>query len=162
MRVGIGYDIHRLVRGRKLIIGGIDIPYEKGLLGHSDADVLCHAIMDAILGALGVGDLGEHFPDNDHRYKDISSIELMQKVLEMVEEEGYKIVNIDSTVVAEKPKIADYRDSMKANIAKALQIERGQISIKATTTEGLGPIGAGHAIAAKAVVLLSSNKYEEA
>ena len=133
MRIGQGYDVHRLVEGRKLILGGVTIPYEKGLLGHSDADVLVHAVMDALLGAGALGDIGQHFPDTDPAYEGISSIELLEKVGELLEENGYVIENIDATIIAQRPKLASYRPQMAENIAKALHIEVSQVSVKATT-----------------------------
>jgi len=154
MRVGIGYDVHKLVENRPLILGGVNIPFDRGLLGHSDADVLVHAIMDAILGALGMGDIGQHFPDTDDKFKDISSISLLEQVGDMVKESGYSIGNIDSVIMAENPKMAPYLEKMKINISKALGIEPSMVNIKATTTEGLGFVGTGQGIAAKAVVLL--------
>ena len=147
MRIGQGYDVHRLVEGRKLIIGGVDIPYEKGLLGHSDADVLLHAVMDALLGAAALGDIGQHFPDSDERYKGISSIALLKEVGKILQENGYMIENIDSTVIAQRPKLLPYRPQMAENIAAALGIEKEQVSVKATTEEGLGFTGTGEAIA---------------
>ena len=156
MRIGQGYDVHRLVEGRKLIIGGVDIPYEKGLLGHSDADVLLHAVMDALLGAAALGDIGQHFPDSDEKYKGISSIELLKEVGKILQENGYMIENIDSTVIAQRPKLLPYRPQMAENIAAALGIEKEQVSVKATTEEGLGFTGAGEGISAQAVALLSS------
>ena len=143
MRIGQGYDVHRLVEGRKLIIGGVDIPYEKGLLGHSDADVLLHAVMDALLGAAALGDIGQHFPDSDERYKGISSIALLKEVGKILQENGYMIENIDSTVIAQRPKLLPYRPQMAENIAAALGIEKEQVSVKATTEEGLGFTGGG-------------------
>ena len=154
MRIGIGYDVHRLVENRPLIVGGAKIPFDRGLLGHSDADVLVHAIMDAILGALGMGDIGRHFPDSSDQYKDISSISLLSRVGDMVGESSYRIVNIDSIIMAESPKMAPYLEDMKANISNALGIEPSMVNIKATTTEGLGFVGSGQGIAAKAVALL--------
>ncbi len=156
MRIGQGYDVHRLVEGRKLIIGGVDIPYEKGLLGHSDADVLLHAVMDALLGAAALGDIGQHFPDSDEKYKGISSIALLKKVGKILQENGYMIENIDSTVIAQRPKLLPYRPQMAENIAAALGIEKEQVSVKATTEEGLGFTGAGEGISAQAIALLSS------
>ena len=156
MRIGQGYDVHRLVEGRKLIIGGVDIPYEKGLLGNSDADVLLHAVMDALLGAAALGDIGQHFPDSDERYKGISSIALLKKVGKILQENGYLIENIDSTVIAQRPKLLPYRPQMAKNIADALGIEPDQVSVKATTEEGLGFTGAGEGISAQAIALLSS------
>ena len=156
MRIGQGYDVHRLVEGRKLIIGGVDIPYEKGLLGHSDADVLLHAVMDALLGAAALGDIGQHFPDSDERYKGISSIALLKEVGKILQENGYMIENIDSTVIAQRPKLLPYRPQMAENIAAALGIEKEQVSVKATTEEGLGFTGTGEGISAHAIALLSS------
>ena len=156
MRIGQGYEVHRLVEGRKLIIGGVDIPYEKGLLGHSDADVLLHAVMDALLGAAALGDIGQHFPDSDERYKGISSIALLKEVGKILQENGYMIENIDSTVIAQRPKLLPYRPQMAENIAAALGIEKEQVSVKATTEEGLGFTGTGEGISAQAIALLSS------
>ena len=156
MRIGQGYDVHRLVEGRKLIIGGVDIPYEKGLSGHSDADVLLHAVMDALLGAAALGDIGQHFPDSDERYKGISSIALLKEVGKILQENGYMIENIDSTVIAQRPKLLPYRPQMAENIAAALGIEKEQVSVKATTEEGLGFTGTGEGISAQAIALLSS------
>ena len=156
MRIGQGYDVHRLVEGRKLILGGVEIPYEKGLLGHSDADVLLHAVMDALLGAAALGDIGQHFPDSDERYKGISSVELLKEVGKILQENGYLIENIDSTVIAQRPKLLPYRPQMAKNIADALGIEPDQVSVKATTEEGLGFTGAGEGISAQAIALLSS------
>ncbi len=154
MRTGIGYDVHRLVAGRKLVLGGTDIPYEKGLLGHSDADVLVHAVCDALLGAAGLGDIGLHFPDTDPKYKDISSITLLARTNDMVREKGFSISNIDTIIFAEAPKIGPYRKSMQENLATAVNIDPGCVNIKATTTEGLGFVGRREGIAAHAVVLL--------
>ena len=156
MRIGQGYDVHRLVEGRRLILGGVEIPYEKGLLGHSDADVLLHAVMDALLGAAALGDIGQHFPDSDERYKGISSVELLKEVGKILQENGYLIENIDSTVIAQRPKLLPYRPQMAKNIADALGIEPDQVSVKATTEEGLGFTGAGEGISAQAIALLSS------
>ena len=156
MRIGQGYDVHRLVEGRRLIIGGVDIPYEKGLLGHSDADVLLHAVMDALLGAAALGDIGQHFPDSDERYKGISSIALLKEVGKILQENGYMIENIDSTVIAQRPKLLPYRPQMAENIAAAFGIEKEQVSVKATTEEGLGFTGTGEGISAQAIALLSS------
>ena len=156
MRIGQGYDVHRLVEGRKLILGGVEIPYEKGLLGHSDADVLLHAVMDALLGAVALGDIGQHFPDSDERYKGISSVELLKEVGKILQENGYLIENIDSTVIAQRPKLLPYRPQMAKNIADALGIEPDQVSVKATTEEGLGFTGTGEGISAQAIALLSS------
>ena len=154
MRVGIGYDVHRLVEGRKLIMGGVDIPYEKGLLGHSDADVLLHAIKDALLGAAALGDIGRHFPDTDERYRGASSIKLLVAVHALLEEKGYGVNNIDATIIAQKPKMAPYIGEMRENISRALKIEVDRVNVKATTTEGLGFTGTGEGIAAQAIVSL--------
>jgi 2-C-methyl-D-erythritol 2,4-cyclodiphosphate synthase len=154
MRIGQGYDVHRLVEGRKLILGGVEIPYEKGLLGHSDADVLTHSIMDALLGAAALGDIGKLFPDNDAAFKDADSIELLKKVVSVLKSKRYIIENIDATVIAQKPKLAPYIDQMRENIAKACGMEADWVSIKATTEEGLGFTGEGLGIAAHAVCLL--------
>ena len=154
MRIGTGYDVHKLVENRKLILGGVEIPYEKGLLGHSDADVLIHAIMDAILGAAALGDIGKHFPDNDDAYKGISSIVLLKKVAEIIKNEGYEIGNIDSTIIAQRPKIAMYIPAMRENIANALEISVSQVNVKATTEEGLGFTGEGLGIASQAICML--------
>lgn len=160
MRVGTGYDVHRLVENRKLILGGVDIPYEKGLLGHSDADVLVHAIMDAMLGAAAMGDIGQHFPDNDPQYEGISSIELLKRVGDLINNKLYVAGNIDATIIAQRPKLAGYIPSMKANIADALGLDPDQVNIKATTEEGLGFTGEGLGIASQAVCLLESVKDE--
>ena len=155
MRVGMGYDVHKLVEGRKLIIGGVDIPYEKGLLGHSDADVLLHAIMDAILGAAAMGDIGLHFPDNDPKYEGASSIKLLECVGDMITREGYLIENIDATIIAQRPKMRPYIDAMRENVAAALGIDAGQVNVKATTEEGLGFTGSGEGISSQAIALIS-------
>lgn len=154
IRVGQGFDVHQLVEGRKCIIGGVDIPYEKGLLGHSDADVLLHAISDAILGALALGDIGKHFPDTDAAFKDADSLVLLERVWELVRERGYKLGNIDSTIIAQRPKMAPYIPQMSAIIAKVLGAELDQVNVKATTTEQLGFPGRGEGIAAQSVVCL--------
>ena len=156
MRIGMGYDVHRLVEGRDLIIGGVTIPYEKGLLGHSDADVLLHAISDALLGAAALGDIGKHFPDTDPAYKGISSILLLEKVGELLEEKSFLIENIDATIIAQAPKMRPHIDTMRENIAKALKIEASQVNVKATTEEGLGFTGTGEGIASQAVCMLTS------
>lgn len=156
MRIGQGYDVHRLTEGRPLILGGVEIPYEKGLLGHSDADVLVHAVMDALLGAAALGDIGQHFPDTDPAYKGISSIKLLEQVGVLLDEQGYVIENIDATIIAQKPKLAGYRPMMAQNIAKALKITPGQVGIKATTEEGLGFTGAGEGISSQAITLLTT------
>lgn len=158
MRIGHGYDVHRLVEGRKCIIGGVDIPYEKGLLGHSDADVLVHAIMDALLGAAALGDIGLHFPDNDPAYKGADSLKLLEHVGDLLEEKLYVVENIDATILAQAPKMRPHIDTMRENIAKALRISVSQVNVKATTEEGLGFTGAGDGIAAHSVCLLSSLK----
>ena len=154
MRIGMGYDVHRLSAGRKLIMGGVDIPYEKGLLGHSDADVLVHAIMDALLGAAALGDIGSHFPDTDPAYEGISSIRLLEHVGKLLADSGYAIGNIDATIIAQKPKMWPHIDQMRENIASALKIRPDQVGVKATTEEGLGFTGSGAGISAHAVCLL--------
>ena len=153
-RIGDGYDVHRLKEGRKLILGGVDIPFTKGLDGHSDADVLVHAIMDALLGAAALGDIGKLFPDNDDAYLGADSIELLKKVVKVISDKGYNVVNIDSTIIAQKPKLAPYIDNMRANIAAALGADKDVVSVKATTEEGLGFTGTGEGIAARAVALI--------
>ena len=155
IRVGHGYDVHRLVENRKLIIGGVDIPHNAGLLGHSDADVLIHAVMDAVIGALGLGDIGKHFPDNDNTYKDISSMALAEKVYDLLVENGYSIVNIDATVIAQKPKLSPYINEMKANIARVFRITEDRVNIKATTEEKLGFTGNLEGISSHAVCLIA-------
>ena len=154
MRIGMGYDVHKLVEGRKLILGGVTIPYEKGLLGHSDADVLLHAIMDALLGAAALGDIGKHFPDTDQAYKGISSIKLLKKVGELLEENCFFIENIDATLIAQAPKMRPHIAQMEENIASALGIERDRVNVKATTEEGLGVTGSGEGISAQAICAL--------
>ena len=156
MRIGTGYDVHRLAEDRALVIGGVEIPYEKGLLGHSDADVLLHAIMDALLGAAALGDIGRHFPDSDPAYKGISSLVLLEKVGALLSERGFIIENIDSTIVAQAPKMRPYIETMRENIATVLGMETEFVNVKATTEEGLGFTGAGEGMAARAVCLLSS------
>lgn len=156
--IGFGFDVHKIVPGRKLILGGVEIPFDKGLLGHSDADVLLHAICDALLGAAALGDIGKHFPDTDPRYKGISSLELLKHVQTLVENNGFSIGNIDSTVVLEKPKIAPYIDIMRKRIAECLYILPEQVSVKATTNEGLGFIGVGEGAVAYAVTTLNKRK----
>lgn len=153
-KIGIGYDVHKLTEERKLILGGVEIPYEKGLLGHSDADVLIHTIMDAILGALGKGDIGKHFPDNDMRYKDISSRVLLREVADFLVAEKFEIGNIDAVIIAQAPKMLPYIEQMKENIAQDLKVSKKRINIKATTTEWLGFEGRGEGISSQAVVLL--------
>ncbi len=154
MRVGYGYDVHRLVENRRLIIGGVDIPFEKGLLGHSDADVLIHAVMDSLLGACALGDIGKHFPDTDDEYKGISSVELLKKTAVLIKEKNYGVVNIDATIIAQKPKMRPYIDKMRENIAFALNIEIDRVNVKATTEEGLGFTGEGFGIAANCVCMV--------
>lgn len=154
MRIGHGYDVHRLVEGRKCIIGGVDIPYEKGLLGHSDADVLLHAVMDAVLGAMAAGDIGKLFPDNDPAYKGADSLMLTRRVAEVMAERGYRLGNVDATVIAQAPKLAPHIPLMRENIAAAFGVDADRISVKATTEERLGFTGSGEGIAAHAVCLL--------
>ncbi len=156
MRLGMGYDVHRLVEGRDLIMGGVKIPYEKGLLGHSDADVLLHAISDALLGAAALGDIGKHFPDTDPAYKGISSLLLLEKVGDLLEDKGYLIENIDATIIAQAPKMRPHIDTMRENIAGALHISLEQVNVKATTEEGLGFTGNGEGISSQAICLLTS------
>lgn len=156
MRIGMGYDVHRLAEDRKMILGGVEIPFEKGLLGHSDADVLTHAIMDALLGAAALGDIGKHFPDTDPAYKGISSIKLLEHVGKLLEENFYLIGNIDATIIAQRPKVGPYREQMRENIAKALKIPVDKVSIKATTEEGLGFTGREEGIAAQSIALLET------
>ena len=155
MRIGTGYDVHKLVEGRDLIIGGVKITHEKGLLGHSDADVLLHAVCDALLGAAALGDIGKHFPDTDPEYKGISSVTLLENVTKLLYKNGFFVLNIDSTVIAEKPKLAPFIDKMRENIAKAVGIEVERVSVKATTEEGLGFTGDKKGIAAHAVCLIT-------
>ena len=154
MRVGLGYDVHKLVEGRNLIIGGVDIPHEKGLLGHSDADVLIHAVMDSILGALALGDIGKYFPDTDGKYKGADSMKLLEFVYNLINEKGYGIGNMDCTIIAQSPKMAPHIQSMRENIAKALNTSIDNINVKATTEEGLGFTGAKEGIAAQSICLL--------
>ncbi|HLF84394.1 MAG TPA: 2-C-methyl-D-erythritol 2,4-cyclodiphosphate synthase [Blastocatellia bacterium] len=153
-RIGIGYDIHRLVEGRKLVLGGVEIPFEKGLLGHSDSDVLTHAICDALLGAAALGDIGTHFPDNDPRWAGASSLELLARVVELVIQKGYRVANVDATVMAERPKLMAHVQAMRERLASVLQIDVDQVNIKAKTNEGLESVGRGEAMAAQAVALL--------
>lgn len=160
MRIGMGYDVHRLVEGRKLILGGVEIPFEKGLLGHSDADVLVHALMDAILGAMAMRDIGYHFPDTDEAYRDISSMVLLARVKELMDDAGYTLGNADITLMAERPKIAPYIDAMTRSLARTLEVSPDAIGIKATTTEGLGFVGRGEGMAAQAVVLLEKRRRD--
>jgi len=161
MRIGLGYDVHKLVENRKLIIGGIEIPYEKGLLGHSDADVLIHAIMDSLLGASSLGDIGKHFPDTDPKYKGISSIVLLECVGKLLKDNNFEINNIDSTIIAQKPKMAPHIPTMVKNIANALNIEENKINVKATTEEGLGFTGSGEGISAQSICLLLEGSKEK-
>lgn len=151
MRVGMGYDVHKLVEGRKLILGGVEIPWELGLLGHSDADVVVHAIMDALLGAAALRDIGRHFPDTDPQYKGISSILLLQKVGRLLKEKGYEIINLDATIIAQKPKLLPHIDKMIENVAEALEVSTDQVNIKATTEEGLGFTGTLQGISSQAI-----------
>ncbi len=154
MRIGMGYDVHRLVEGRELVLGGVTIDYEKGLLGHSDADVLLHAIMDALLGAAALGDIGKHFPDTNPAYKGISSIRLLEHVKELIRSEGYEVENVDATIIAQQPKMRPHIDAMRENIARSLGVELSRISVKATTEEGLGFTGSGEGISSQAICLL--------
>ncbi len=156
MRIGMGYDVHRLVENRDLIMGGVKIPYEKGLLGHSDADVLLHAVMDALLGAAALGDIGKHFPDSDPAYKGVSSVKLLEKVAALLEENHFLIENIDATIIAQAPKMRPYIDLMRENIAAALGISVSQVNVKATTEEGLGFTGQGEGISSQAICMLTS------
>ena len=158
MRVGMGYDVHKLTENRDLILGGVKIPWEKGLLGHSDADVLLHAVMDALLGAAALGDIGKHFPDTDPKYKGISSVKLLIHVAELLKEHGYEIGNIDATIIAQKPKMAPHIPQMRANMAKAMGINESQLNIKATTEEKLGFTGREEGIASQAICLLNERK----
>lgn len=154
MKIGIGYDIHRMAKGRRLVLGGVEITYLKGLEGHSDADVLLHAVCDAALGALGKGDIGEHFPDTDPALKNISSTLLLKRIYGIIQKEGFTVKNVDTILIADEPKVAPFKDGMRDNIARVLNIDRRAVNIKATTNEGVGAIGRGEAIAAQAVVLL--------
>lgn len=156
MRIGQGYDVHKLTEGRDLILGGVKIPYEKGLMGHSDADVLVHAVMDALLGAAALGDIGEHFPDTDPEYKGASSIRLLERVGKLLDEKGFIIENIDATIIAQRPKLLTYRPKMAENMAKALNISVDRVSVKATTEEGLGFTGSGEGISSQAITLLTA------
>ena len=156
MRIGIGYDIHPFERGRTLVLAGVPIDYDAGLAGHSDADVLTHAVIDALLGAAALGDIGQHFPSDDPRYRDADSLDLLRSAVGMVADAGYSVVNIDATIVAERPKLAPHIDAIRSNLAEALGVEVGAVSVKATTADGLGTIGRGEGIAAHAVALLDS------
>jgi 2-C-methyl-D-erythritol 2,4-cyclodiphosphate synthase len=155
-RIGIGYDIHRLVEGRKLVLGGVEIPFERGLLGHSDSDVLTHAICDALLGAAALGDIGTHFPDSDPRWKDASSLDFLGRVIELLVDQGYRIVNVDATVMVERPKLKPHIQAIRERLASLLQLEVDRVSVKAKTGEGLESVGRGEAIAAQAVALLTA------
>ncbi|MBI3649830.1 MAG: 2-C-methyl-D-erythritol 2,4-cyclodiphosphate synthase [Acidobacteria bacterium] len=157
MRIGIGYDIHRLVEGRKLILGGVEIPFDKGLFGHSDADVLAHAICDALLGAAALGDIGSHFPDTDPRFAGASSLDLLAHIVELISERGYKIANLDCIVMAERPKLKPHIPAIRESLAAVLRLEVEQVSVKAKTSEGLEAVGRGEAMAAHAVVLFVAN-----
>ena len=154
MRIGQGYDVHKLTAGRKLILGGVEVPYEKGLLGHSDADVLTHAVMDALLGAAGLGDIGRHFPDSDPAYAGADSLVLLAAVMEKLAAAGWQVGNVDATIIAQRPRLAGYLPQMTLNLARVMGVPAGQVNVKATTEEGLGFTGAGEGIAAQAVVLL--------
>lgn len=156
MRVGMGYDVHKLVEGRRLILGGVEIPYEKGLLGHSDADVLVHAVMDALLGAAALGDIGKHFPDTDPAYEGADSMKLLEEVRKLLDVHNFMIGNVDATVIAQRPKLAPYIETMRENIAARLQIDKNQVNVKATTEEGLGFTGQGQGISAQAICLLET------
>ncbi len=158
MRIGMGYDVHKLGENRKLILGGVDIPFEKGLIGHSDADCLTHAIMDALLGAMAKGDIGKHFPDTDPAFKDADSIKLLEAVKKMMDEDGYRVSNIDATIIAQRPKMAPYIPEMRRIIAETLSIDIGDINIKATTEEGLGFTGEGLGISCQAICLLEKEE----
>lgn len=160
MRVGIGYDVHKLVKDRELILGGVKIDYDLGLLGHSDADVLVHAVMDALLGAACLGDIGRHFPDTDDRYRGISSIRLLEHVRELLGQNGYQVGNIDAIIVAQRPKMSPHIEAMRKNMAEALGVDTGRINIKATTEEGLGFTGSGEGISSQAVCLLHESEKE--
>lgn len=153
-RIGHGYDVHRLTEGRRLVLGGVDIPYEYGLLGHSDADVLLHAVMDAMLGSLSLGDIGRHFPDTDERYEGASSIKLLEAVVKMLRDKGYKVSNLDATIILQKPKVMPYVETMRANIARSLGVDVSCVNVKATTEEHLGFTGRGEGISAHAVVIV--------
>lgn len=156
MRIGHGYDVHRLVEERKLILGGVDVPYERGLLGHSDADVLTHAVMDALLGAAALGDIGRHFPDTDPAYKGADSLKLLDHVMELLRQKGWKVGNVDATIIAQRPKLADFIPEMRDNLARHMGVEADQVNVKATTEEKLGFTGSGEGIAVHAVALLES------
>ncbi|NDL67999.1 2-C-methyl-D-erythritol 2,4-cyclodiphosphate synthase [Anaerotalea alkaliphila] len=161
MRIGSGYDVHRLVEGRDLVLGGVRIPHPKGLLGHSDADVVVHAVMDALLGAMGLGDIGKHFPDTDPAYEGASSLRLLAKVAELMESQGFMLGNLDATIIAQAPKLLPHMDSMRTNIAAAMDVDRNRINLKATTEEGLGFTGRQEGISAQAVCLIERKELEE-
>ena len=156
MRVGLGYDIHRLVTGRKLVLGGVEIPFEKGLDGHSDADVLVHAVCDAVLGAAGMDDIGAHFPETDDRFRDIRSLLLLEEVRNIISGKGFAVINIDATVIAQAPRLGSYREAMEKNIAGALSITSSLVNVKFTTNEKLGPVGTGEGIAAMGIAMVES------
>jgi 2-C-methyl-D-erythritol 2,4-cyclodiphosphate synthase len=155
LRIGTGYDLHRLVEGRALVLGGVTIPFERGLLGYSDADAVCHAVTDAVLGAAGAGDIGQHFPNSDPEWRDASSLDLLQRATAIVRERGYMVTNVDVVVIAERPKIGPYVEAMRAHVAEALGIQTSSVSVKGKTNEGVGEIGRGEAIAAQAVALIT-------
>lgn len=157
MRIGHGYDVHKLAQDRKLILGGVDIPYEKGLLGHSDADVLTHAVMDALLGALALGDIGQHFPDTDPRYEGADSLQLLSHVVQLISAQGFQLGNVDATILAQAPKLAPHIPAMRENLARSMGVDVSQVSVKATTEEGLGFTGQKEGVAAHAVALLLEN-----
>lgn len=161
-RIGIGYDIHRLVEGRKLVLGGVEIPFEKGLLGHSDSDVLTHAICDALLGAAALGDIGTHFPDSDPRWAGASSLDFLARVVELVTERGYRVANVDATVMAERPKLMPHIEAIRESVASVLRIDVDQVNVKAKTNEGLESVGRNEAMAAQAVVLIHRRDAEHA
>jgi 2-C-methyl-D-erythritol 2,4-cyclodiphosphate synthase len=161
VRIGTGYDIHRLVEGRKLVLGGVEIPFEKGLLGHSDSDVLTHAICDALLGGAALGDIGTHFPDSDPRWAGTSSIEFLARVVELVTERGYRVANIDATVIAERPKLSPHIQAIRERLASVLRIDVDHVNVKAKTNEGLGSVGRGEAIAAQVVILIHRRDAED-
>ncbi len=158
IRVGHGYDVHRLVQDRRLILGGVEVPFEKGLLGHSDADVLTHAVMDALLGAAGLGDIGKHFPDTDSAYAGADSLGLLDRVMELLRQDGWRVENVDATILAQRPKLAGFIPEMRENLARHIQVSPGQVNVKATTEEGLGFTGSGEGIAAHAVCLLETDQ----
>jgi len=160
-RIGIGYDIHRLVEGRKLVLAGIEVPFDKGLLGHSDSDVLAHAVCDALLGAAALGDIGEHFPDTDGRWKNASSLDLLAQVVEMIQKRGYRVANVDTIILAERPRLRPHIQAMRERLAAALRVDIDCVSVKAKTGEGLESVGRGEAMAAQAVALLIADQAKE-